>query len=100
MTKEKQVTPLICLKIKSNTQRSERDLVAQLCLTLCPPHGLLPTMLLCPCPPSGAPPDPGIKPWSPASPALASRFFTTAPPPGKPSCTLFLELVNVTIQWL
>ena len=29
-------------------------------------------------------PDPGIKPTSPASPALAGRFFTTAPP-GKPS---------------
>ena len=28
-------------------------------------------------------PDPGIEPKSPASPALAGRFFTTAPP-GKP----------------
>ena len=31
-------------------------------------------------------PDPGIKPTSPASPALAGRFFTTASP-GKP-CVL------------
>ena len=28
-------------------------------------------------------PDPGIKPMSPVSPALAGRFFTTEPP-GKP----------------
>ena len=28
-------------------------------------------------------PDPGLKPMSPASPALAGRFFT-AEPPGKP----------------
>ena len=33
-----------------------------------------------PCPPPGHLPDPGIKPTSPASPALAGRFFTTAPP--------------------
>ena len=31
-------------------------------------------------------PDPGIEPMSPASPALAGRFFTTEPP-GKPSCS-------------
>ena len=37
MTKEKQVTPLIHLKIKSNTQRYERELVAQLYLTLALP---------------------------------------------------------------
>jgi len=34
-------------------------------------------------PPPGDLPDPGIEPSSPASPALASRFFTTEPP-GKP----------------
>ena len=33
-----------------------------------------------PCPPPGDLPDPGIKPESPVSPALAGRFFTTAPP--------------------
>ena len=33
-----------------------------------------------PFPPPGALPDPGIKPISPASPRLAGRFFTTAPP--------------------
>ena len=30
-------------------------------------------------PPPGDLPDPGIKPMSPASPALAGRFFTTEP---------------------
>ena len=30
-------------------------------------------------------PDPGIKPASPVTPALAGRFFTTAPPMGSPS---------------
>ena len=35
------------------------------------------------CPPPGDLPNPGIKPVSPASPALAGRFFTTEPP-GKP----------------
>ena len=34
-------------------------------------------------PPPGDLPDPGIEPTSPASPALAGRFFTTEPP-GKP----------------
>ena len=36
-----------------------------------------------PFPPPGDLPDPGIKPSFPVSPALAGRFFTTAPP-GKP----------------
>ena len=36
-----------------------------------------------PFPSSGDLPDPGIEPESPASPALASGLFTTAPP-GKP----------------
>ena len=31
-----------------------------------------------PCPPPGDLPDPGIKPTSPTSPALAGRFFTTS----------------------
>ena len=31
-----------------------------------------------PCPPPGDPPDPGIEPTSPVSPALADRFFTTS----------------------
>ena len=34
-----------------------------------------------PCP--GGLPDPGVEPTSPASPALAGRFFTSEPP-GKP----------------
>ena len=33
-----------------------------------------------PFPPPGDLPDPGIKPTSPVSPALASEFFTTVPP--------------------
>ena len=33
-----------------------------------------------PFPPLGNLPDPGIKPMSPVSPALAGEFFTTAPP--------------------
>ena len=37
-----------------------------------------------PCPPPGALPDPGIKPTSPAAPALAGVEFTTEPP-GEPS---------------
>ena len=37
-----------------------------------------------PCPPSGDHPNPGIKPRSLTSPALAGRFFTTSAP-GKPS---------------
>ena len=36
-----------------------------------------------PFPPAGALPDPGIKPKSPAAPALAGGFFTTVPS-GKP----------------
>ena len=40
-----------------------------------------------PCPAPGDLPDPGIKPASPATPALAGRFFTTEPP-GKPSLQL------------
>ena len=36
-----------------------------------------------PFPPPGDVPDPGIETASPTSPALAGRFFTTAPP-GKP----------------
>ena len=31
-----------------------------------------------PCPPLGDLPDPGFKPMSPMSPALAGRFFTTS----------------------
>ena len=63
----------------------------QLCLTLynpmdCSPPGstvhgilqarILDTGLLCPCP--GDLPNPGIKPSSLMSPALASRFFATS----------------------
>ena len=33
-----------------------------------------------PFPPPGNLPNPGIKPWSPASPELAGKFFTTEPP--------------------
>ena len=33
-----------------------------------------------PCPPPGDLPDPGIKPWSPASPALQADSLPTNPP--------------------
>ena len=42
-------------------------------------------------PPPGDLPNPGIKPTSPASPALAGRFLTTEPP-GKP----FLFIYSTT----
>ena len=70
-------------------------LVSQSCLTLCdsmdcePPgssvHGILQARILngLPFPSPGYLPDPGSNPASLASPALAGRFFTTAPP-GKP----------------
>ena len=63
--------------------------VAQSCLTLCDPmdysppsnsiHGISQQEYWSgfPFPPLGDLPDPGIKPASPASPALAGRFFTT-----------------------
>ena len=38
-----------------------------------------------PCPPLGDLPNSGIEPASPASPALAGRFFLPLMPPGKPS---------------
>ena len=63
----------------------------QSCLTLCDPHRLWPTRLLCPWgfsrqehwsglpwPPLGHLPDTGIKPVSLMTPALAGRFFTTS----------------------
>ena len=70
-------------------------LVAQSCLTLCNPWTVVHQAPLSiefsmqeywsglPFPPAGDHPDPGIKPTSLVSPALAGRFFPTAPP-GKP----------------
>ena len=70
--------------------------VTQLCLTLCEPvdcsppgssvHGIFQTRILgwITISSSKDPPHPGIKPTSLASPAQASRFFTTEPS-GKPS---------------
>ena len=64
----------------------------QSCLTLCDPmehsplgssvHGILQARIpeWWPCPPPRDLPDPGIKPESPASPALASGLFTTSTP--------------------
>ena len=49
-----------------------------------------------PCPSPGDLPDPGIKPTSLASPALADRFFTTVPP-GKCSGNLILTVPNLKI---
>ena len=39
-------------------------------------------------------PDPGIKPTSPASPALARGFFTMEPP-GNPICLLYYLLISI-----
>ena len=44
-----------------------------------------------PCPPPGDPPDPGIKPASPMSPALVGGISSTVPP-GKP-------LINCALIW-
>ena len=74
---------------------SESVLVTQSCPNLwdpmdCSPpgfsaHGILQARILewVAIPPPGDLPDPRIKPKSPMSPALAGRFFITAPP-GKP----------------
>ena len=43
-----------------------------------------------PLPPRGNLPNPGIKPQSPATPALAGAFFTTEPPESFPSNTVVL----------
>ena len=48
-----------------------------------------------PFPPPGDLPDPGIKPVSLASPALADRFITTVPP-GKPF--LYLLFANTLVK--
>ena len=73
------------------------------------PHGLYPTRLLSKgfsrqeqwsglsCPPPGDLPDPGIKPASLMSPALAGRFFTTSAT-GKPYWHTFL-VIQVLGHW-
>ena len=76
-------------------------LVAKSCATLCDPMDCSPPGSSMgfprqeywsglPFPPPEDLPDPGIKPMSPVSPALAGRFFTTEPP-GKP----FILLLQV-----
>ena len=47
-----------------------------------------------PCPTPGNLPNPGIKPESLESPAVAGRFFTTLPP-GKPGRVSYLALMTV-----
>ena len=49
-------------------------------------------------PPPGDLPHPGIKPESLSSPALAGRFFTTAPP-GKPLKHIYLHYIYICV-WL
>ena len=49
-------------------------------------------------PSPGDHPDPGIEPASLASPALASRFFATAPP-GKPSVRIHELIWRLFIYW-
>ena len=73
----------------------------QLCLTLCNPmDGSLPgstvyeifqAKIWLPFPSLGDLPNPGIKPMSPVSLALADRFFTTEPP-GKPYTCMSMHL--------
>ena len=59
-----------------------------------------------PCLPSGDLPDPGMEPTSPASPALAGKFFTTEPPPLTCYCgsrhsstRIFLPIKNGATPW-
>ena len=47
-------------------------------------------------PPPGNLPNPGIKPVSPAAPALAGGFFTTEPP-GKPIIFTTISLIHGTV---
>ena len=76
---------------------------AQSCPTLCNPtivthqapgstvHGIFPTRIMEWVAPSpGDLPNPGIKPVSSVSPALAGRFFTTEPP-GNPHKGILLS---------
>ena len=44
-------------------------------------------------------PDLGIEPMSPASPALAGRFFTTEPP-GKPSCSYIDSISPSSVNFI
>ena len=79
--------------------------VTKLCLTLCDPvdcnppgfsvHGILQQEYWSglPFPPPGDLPNPGIKPASPATPALAGRCFTTTPP-GKPYMMFKSQQIN------
>ena len=80
--------------------------VAQLYPTLCDPmdcspqsssvHGILQARILnmLPFPTPGDLPDPGIKPRSFVSPALVSRFFTTAPL-GKPIVHVYVRQYDI-----
>ena len=75
----------------ASIQLEEKHLAAHTCFTclLCPQD--IPgknTGVSCHFPPQGNLPNPGIKHTSPASLALAGRFFTTALP-GKPMLYLF-----------
>ena len=80
---------------KDDTEASEDEAwmhakLLHLCLTLCDPrdcsppsssvHGILQAGILrgLPCPPPGDLPNPGIKPQSLMSPALAGEFFITS----------------------
>ena len=52
-----------------------------------------------PCPPLGNLPDPGIKPVSLMSPALADRFFTTEPPGTTPTPNVFPVILCKSPHW-
>ena len=87
--------------------------VAQSCSTLCNPmdcrlpgssvHGISWARILewVPFLTPGDLPDPGIKPASPTSPALAGRFFNTEPP-GKPNnkCIFTMKSLGISYYYL
>ena len=52
-----------------------------------------------PCPPPGGPPNPGIEPMSPVSPALAGGFFMTELP-GKPRLASVIFAYSLCISAL
>ena len=82
----------------------------QSCLTLCDPvdcslpdssvHGILQSRTLewVPCPPPGDLPNPGIKPASLISPALAGEFFTTSATWEAPSLPVSLSYNSNSLQ--
>ena len=87
------------------------ELVTQSCLTLCDPmdwslpvsiiHGMLQARILAlPCPSPGDLPNPGIKPASLKSPALAGRLFITSATWDAPSTWYRLATQQMLVNWM